>query len=527
MIWVDREVKKIKERGKKVEWTDDMKTPSGRIHIGALRGPVIHDLLFRVLKENGVSARNSYVFNDLDQMDAIPSYLEFEKWEKYAGMPLCNIPSPEKGYPSFARYYGEEFMRIFRSIGCNPEIVWSSEWYRAGKFNDVIRTALDKADAIRNIYERVTKKKGPADWHPFQVICEKCGKSGTTYVSSWDGTVVTYTCRPEMAAWAHGCGHSGTIDPFDGRGKLHWKVDWAAHWKVIGITIESSGKDHMSAGGSYDVSKAVSEEVFGYEAPYAMNGYEWFTIGGRKMSSSRGIGSSAAEVATILPPDLLRFLITRTPIERHLDFDPYGDTIPNLFDDYDRCLAAYYDRLEGKLPDGKQGEVLSDFARILELSQIRPLPKQRFYILRFRTIVNLLQNKPDIFSYAKTQKGAELTASETEVLAERITYAQKYLANYAPQTQKPDAAPARFTATPVQSSFLRELLNALKSLKNPDRDSIQDTVFSILKAKHYKPRDVFPAFYQLLTGKESGPKAADVILGMGITEVMKKLNEID
>jgi lysyl-tRNA synthetase class I len=26
-----------------------------------------------------------------------------------------------------------------------------------------------------------------------------------------------------------------------------WKVDWAAHWKAIGITVEGAGKDHMSA----------------------------------------------------------------------------------------------------------------------------------------------------------------------------------------------------------------------------------------------------------------------------------------
>jgi len=38
------------------------------------------------------------------------------------------------------------------------------------------------------------------------------------------------------------------ISPYGGNGKLPWKVDWAAHWKVVGITIEGAGKDHASKG---------------------------------------------------------------------------------------------------------------------------------------------------------------------------------------------------------------------------------------------------------------------------------------
>ncbi len=524
MIWVDREVKKIKERGKKLEWTDDMKTPSGKIHVGALRGPVIHDLIYRVLKENGVNAHNSYVFNDFDQMDAVPSYLEFEKWEKYAGMPLSSIPSPVEGFKNYAQYYSQEFIDIFTSIGCHPEIIWGSELYKSGKMNDAIRAALDKADIVRTIYERITKKKGPKDWHALQVICEKCGKMGTTYVSKWDGTKVTYTCRPEMAAWAQGCGHSGQVDPFDGRAKLHWKVDWAANWKIIGITIESSGKDHMSAGGSYDVSRAIAEEVFNYEAPYAMNGYEFFTIGGRKMSSSKGIGSTAADMANILPPDLLRFLITRTPIERHLDFNPFGDTIPNLFDDFDRCLKAYYDRQEDKLPDGKQGEVLADFARILELSAVRPLSQTRIFSPRFRTIVNLINSHTDIPSFFAGQKGSKLSEYETEILEERIKYAGIYIAKYAGEISAEAASTTAFVLNDVQKEFLHLLSAQLKKATNADRDALQTIIFGLLKENNYKPKEVFQGFYQTIIGRDFGAKAADLILQIGVHETTKKLD---
>ena len=35
MIWVDRQAKIIKDRQIPLEWVDDMKTPSGRVHVGA------------------------------------------------------------------------------------------------------------------------------------------------------------------------------------------------------------------------------------------------------------------------------------------------------------------------------------------------------------------------------------------------------------------------------------------------------------------------------------------------------------
>ena len=100
----------------------------------------------------------------------------------------------------------------------------------------------------------------------------------------------------------------------------------------------------MSKGGSYDIAAAVCREVLDYPPPYPV-AYEWFTIGGRKMSSSKGIGSSAKEVSEILPPDVFRFLIVRSPIERAIDFNPEGETLSNLFDNYDRCLNTYFNKL--------------------------------------------------------------------------------------------------------------------------------------------------------------------------------------
>jgi len=525
MIWPDREAKRLKERNLPLEWADDMKTPSGRVHVGSLRGVIVHDLIYKALKDIEVNAKFSYVFNDMDPMDGMPSYLDANKWGKHMGEPLYKIPSPEPGFKSFADYFAKEFISVFNSINCHPQIIWSSELHRAGKMNEVIKLILDKADVVRDIYKKVVKKDRASNWFPYNPICEKCGKIGTTSVYKWDGKYVYYKCEEKMVEWAEGCGYEGQVEPINENGKLVWKLDWPAHWKVIGVTIESSGKDHMSSGGSYDMGIHFCKNILGTVAPDALGGYEWFTIGGKKMSSSKGIGSSAKEVSQILPPDLLRFLLVRTPIKTHLDFDPVGDTIPNLFDDYDRCLNAYFLKLENNLPKDKAGEVAADYARIIELSEVKPLPKIRLYIPRFRTIINLLKAKnEDLTVFFETQKKIKLSSEEKAILEERIKYAKIYLEKYS--QEKIDSVNSKeFLPSEKQKKFIFQLTSQLKMIKNmEDKDSVQNAIFVSIKESAINPKEAFTAFYQTLINKPFGPKAADLIQEFGIEKVIKLLN---
>jgi len=515
MIWADREAKRLKERNLPLEWADDMKTPSGRIHVGSLRGVIVHDLIHKALKDIGVNTKFSYVFNDMDQMDGMPSYLDKNKWEKYMGCPLYKIPSPEPGFKSFAEHYAKEFIDVFSSINCHPQIIWSSELYRSGKMNEIIKLILDKADIVRSIYKNVVKKDRPADWFPYNPICEKCGKIGTTNVYKWDGKYVYYRCEPKIVEWAVGCGYEGKVEPINENGKLVWKLDWPAHWKVIGVTIESSGKDHMSSGGSYDMGVHFCKEILGIVPPDALGGYEWFTIGGKKMSSSKGVGSSAKEVSQILPPDIFRFMQVRTPIKTHLDFDPFGDTIPNLFDDYDRCLNNYFLKLENKLPKDKAGEVAADYARIIELSEVKPLPKKRLYLPRFRTVANLLKTKKDnLLAFFETQNKKELTAEEKEILDERIKYAKIFLDKY--EGDKTEITAKPFSISEKQKEFLKILKENLEK----QVDDPQLTVFQSIKQADIQAKEAFSAFYNTLTGKSFGPKAGDLVKQLGIEKVI-------
>lgn len=503
MFWADITAQELKKRNLPLEWVDDMKTPSGKVHVGSLRGVVIHDLVYKSLKELGVNTKYTYIFDNHDPMDALPAYLP-QEYSQYLGLPLYKVPSPEKGYANYAEYYAKEFQTTFNKIGCNPEILWSADLYMSGKMNDAIKLALDHADIIRNIYEQMYKKPLSPDWYPFQAYCESCGKVSTTKVTKWDGERVTYECVVDAVKWTKGCGHKSSVSPYSSKdritGKLPWKIEWSAKWKVLGITVEGAGKDHMSRGGSHDLTSLVCKQVFNYEVPYPIV-YEFFLIGGKKMSSSKGKGFAASDMLEILPVELLRFIMVRAKISQAIEFDPEKtDTIPNLFDEYQEAADSYF----GKKED--------DLARIFELSQIEQVVKPP--TVRFSTLAQWVQmpNKQEEIK----KEGAEDWAK----------YAKYWVENFAPEKDKfsvkeelPEEAK---NLTELQKKYLGLLS---EKIEGKDAEAFQFEIYNIAKGVGLSSKDAFQAIYLTLLGKDHGPKAAWLILSLDPEFVNKRFQE--
>lgn len=501
IFWADKIAKEIIDSGSyKPLWVDDMFTPSGFAHIGSLRGPIVHDLVYRALSDTGEPVTFTYIFNDFDPVDGLPPEL-MEAHKDSLGLPLRIAPSPDPAYSTFAEYFTVDFQNVLRSLGLRAEFLSSWDMYRDGKFNGVIREALDHADVIQDIYQRVSgSQKREKGWLPLQVICEKCGKLGTTRVHNWDGETVAYTCEPAMVTWAQGCGYTGRISPFDGKGKLPWKVDWPAHWKVLGVTIEGAGKDHSSAGGSRDIAKELCNEVFHYPNPYNLP-YEFFLIGGKKMSSSKGLGLKARDLTGVLPASVGRFLFARTDYRQAIEFDPVGTmAIPDLFDEYDRCWQAFI---------SPGDEVL---ARVFELSQIDQMTqKSPTFIPRFRDIANYLQQASmDLQKKFEDIKGDVLTVDEQNILTERMQYAKVWIEKFAPEEyrlQLTETLPEGVHTLSVhQKQFLYTTAQLLVSDRTPD--DLQLVLYQEAKKLDLHPKDAFAAIYMATLGKPHGPRAA-------------------
>lgn len=520
MHWADKIAQDIIASNKfKPYWVDDMKTPSGYSHIGSMLGPVVHSAVYRALRDAGVDATLTYVFNDFDPADEFPDSLK-EALEGHQGKALKMIPSPDANFENLADFLAADLKKSIEYLGFEARYISSWDLYRRGEFDEVIALALDNSENIQDIYRRVSgSEKKEKGWLPFQVICEKCGKLGTTRVFGWDGEKVSYKCEPNLVVWARGCGHEGKISPFGGTGKLPWKVDWAAHWKVIGVTIEGAGKDHASAGGSYDIAMAICREVFKYPQPYKIP-YEFILIGGKKMSSSKGVGLKAHDLVKILPASVARFLFVSSDIKSQSNFDPIGTmAIPDLFDAYDKAWEAYDKNGDEKL------------ARTYVLSQITSPPgkEKGFFAPRFRDVANYLSQgltEKEVLEKMTQLKKGKLDDSETAVLEERIKYAKTWLCDYAPDEYKFEMTKEIPQSVDSLTSEQRKYLKEVVKLFDPDPDpaSLQIALYELSKQIKIPAKEAFGAIYTAFIGKAHGPRAGMLLCNFGKEKVVERID---
>ncbi len=499
-FWADQIAREVKDAPSGKHIVSDAKTPSGRIHVGSLRGVIIHDLMYKALRDAGKKAEFVYRFDDFDPMDSFPAYLPKE-FEAYMGKPLCNIPSPEPGFDSFAQFYAVEFQSVFEAMDCHPRIEWSSQDYRKGLMDEVLKTAIEKAEKIREINERISGGKKQGNWLPIHVVCDGCGRIGTTQASDFDGATVKYTCAG--AKYATGCGHSARKSPFHGGSKLTWKAHWAAQWKVYAVTAEGEGKDHATVTGSRAVANAISKEVYSYEPPFDQP-YEFFLVGGKKMSSSKGVGTSAKDIAQTLPPELLRFLLVRYKPRTAINFSPEGETLPRLYDDYDAFAETYFGRRKSRDPDEP---------RIFELSQTSGGKPKDFFKPQFSLVASLLQAPHvNVRTAVEKLKGAPLTMDEEGEFEKRMKTAKTWLEKYAGEEHKlrileHAGAVKIFSAlAPEMQKALHEFGDFVSEPSAPGERGQGEMVKALCVKHGVEPKAFFESAYKIFLGKESGPR---------------------
>ncbi|HVM65209.1 MAG TPA: lysine--tRNA ligase [Acidimicrobiales bacterium] len=478
---------------------NDSKTPSGRVHVGALRGVLIHDAIRRALADRGAANTFLYGVDDYDPLDELPAGLE-DFYRPHLGEPLCNVPAPPgSGAGDIADHFIGEFFDVFRDLRVEASTYRMRDVYRSGRFDEAIDRILRAGEDVREIYLRVSGSERPPGWLPFQVICPVCGKVGTNVVSEYDGETVAFECKPHLVTWAQGCGSTGRVSPFSGNGKLPWKLEWTAKWAVLGVTIEGAGKDHTARGGSRDVAVACLKRIFGLEPPLNVP-YEWFLVGGAKMSSSRGLGVSAREMADPLPADVLRFLLMRTRPRSTVDFEPTEDALVKLFSDFDKCRTEAV-----RAPD-------STFGKIYRLVSDDPPG----YWAPPMALVIALEQLPHVDVDAKlvALKGSELTPDERRHLAERRHAAREWLDHFAGPEDKlvlwPDVPPDARNLTAAQSRFLGDLAERLATVEWVP-EAVQDAIFTTARDVGIEPRAAFEAIYRVFFARASGPRAGSVL----------------
>ena len=519
MLWADRIAGEIRETRKprdgKVFLIRDEKTLSGRVHVGSMRGVAVHGLVAEVLSEYGITNEYRYELNDFDPFDSIPSYLDAEKFKEHLGKPLYAVPSPESGFSNYAEYFGDEFVSVHKKAGFTPRYYRATESYRSGTMDPFIKTALERVSDIRRILKEISGSEKDESWLPVSVVCENCGKIMTTRAYDFDGETVGYACdrNPDEAK---SCGHTGRVAPWKGTAKLFWKVEWAAKWAAQGVDIEGGGKDHSTRGGSRDVANHIAREVFNYEPPFDIP-YEFFLVGGKKMSSSKGHGSSAKDMSDLFPPELFRLVLIGKDIREQIDIDPAGESVPRVYDWYDELAESVR---TGEADDHSR---LYTLCGLPENQAALPVPWQ----MRFREVAFVVQMAHlSLAKEAEKVKGGALTGDETYALEERARYAKYWLMTYAPEEFKYELQEemSNTELSNVQKKALAELAAYLQAGERTGEE-LHLRLHEMKTSVPIAPKELFQAIYRIFLNRDSGPKAGWFLAGLPRDFVVERLSQ--
>jgi lysyl-tRNA synthetase class 1 len=291
------------------------------------------------------------------------------------------------------------------------------------------------------------------------------------------------------------------ISPFDGNASFPWKPEWAAKFVAKGVHFEGGGKDHYSKGGSRQVAEAISRQVFKHEPPYGVFN-EFFLIGGKKMSSSKGNAATAKEMVELLPPHILRLLLLKTPINRQIDFEPEGDAVPVLWDVYDRLAEKTWEGIE---------DDDSQIFKFTHLPEERGSINERRFLPRFSQIAFFVQMPHmDIYEEVAKMKESELTDADRTEINLRVEYAKRWLANYADDRfifELQDTVPVLVSElTAEQKIALTKLADKVEAGSEMTGETLHSLIHDVKEESGLSPKEFFTAIYIAFLGKESGPK---------------------
>ena len=520
MHWSDVVAQRLSERGQKHIVSTGI-TPSGEFHIGHLREILTGDMIAKAAKKAGLDVEFVFIVDSADPLRKVYSFLD-DSYSTYIGHQLKQIPPPNaEGRPdmerfdqgiSYADHFLEPFKQALEQIDVRPRFIDNYEAYADGNFAETARIACNNADKIREIIERVSSRELSEDWFPWNPIDSKGSIDGIR-VTGWNDPIVS---------WIDTEGNEGTSDVTKGEGKLPWRIDWPAKWAWIGVTMEPFGKDHGAAGGSYDTGKEIVE-LFGKAAPVDLT-YEWISLRGQgAMSSSSGNTIGPLEALSLVPPEILRYLVASTKPNKAIEFDT-GMGLVNLADEFERTTARDFSiEMQKEGLSRRQTVAIEDAKTALELSLISPLEETSK--VTFRHLAMLAQTKSnDEDVWNSLGLGGNVAQSMIDRLERMRTWIQsRHFPDELRITilEEPDMeAVGRLDGENL--AILPTLIEALEAC-DWDASSIQSTISNTAKSQDMSPRHAYRALYLCIMGTERGPRLPTILAELDQSSIVNLL----
>ncbi|WEU40627.1 MAG: lysine--tRNA ligase [Candidatus Odinarchaeum yellowstonii] len=544
-VWIEEIADEILKRKTDKIVINSGKSISGRIHIGIFRELFICDSLKRILDKKGFDAEFYFILDDYDPAKKFPSYIPSD-YDKYIGAPFSDIPSPFSEGESYAEFFAKELISTFSSFGLNPKILWTSKLYNTVEMKNIIRTVINKVDEIRSILisyvgetlneeDAEEYRREVAERYPISVVCKRCGKMQVIDKGKIKpNRVLNYIKETdEVIYYCHSCKKEFKEKLEDARLKLTWRVDWPAKWFLLKVTCEPAGKDHTVKGGAYDTGLRICQEVFGYEGPVKI-GYEWLRYGDVDMKTHKGIIFTPREYLEIGQPEVLRYLIIRTPPSKHISFRP--ELLPQYIDEYERFERVFFNnQLDASDEEKYEASILYPLTLVDEKIQtIKPKLPFRFAVIfsQLKEIMNpqaIMVKAQEVVK--KIYKIPVITDRELKEIEETIRKAANWVLKYGSENYKIHISKSisgdiKESLTEAQKTVIRKVAELL-SQGDFTEEELQNKIFNIIKeVEGLDVKKGFESIYMVILGKKYGPRLGSFLLSLDRDWLIERLNTV-
>ena len=487
--------------------------PSGLPHIGTF-GEVARTTMvrhaFTILTEGKIKTRLLCFSDDMDGMRKVPDNVpDRAALEPYLQLPLTSVPNPFGGdYKSFGDHNNAMLRRFLDTFGFDYEFASATEYYKSGRFDEVLLRAAERYDDIMAVMLPTLGAERRETYSPFLPISPISGRVLYVPMKTVDAKAGTVTFADED-------GRDVTVPVTGGNVKLQWKPDFGMRWAALGVDFEMFGKDHQANAPIYDkickILGGVAPEHYVYEL--------FLDDKGEKISKSKGNGLTIDEWLTYASPESLALFMFQKPrTAKRL----YFDVIPRAVDEYLQLLAAY---------PRQEGKARLDNA-VWHIHNGNPPSHTVPAGVTFALLLNLVaasnaDDKAVLWGFIRRHL-PEASPEAYPLLDELAGYAVRYYADFV-KPKKRHRAP-----DDVERGALEALSDALAKVPaEAPAEDLQTVLYDVgrtipryqdLNAKGATPEKPgvsnawFNSIYEILLGESKGPRFGSFIALYGIEE---------